>query len=155
MVTLRKISDLPTLMDWRAEVLRCVFGNEPDNGLLAANRSYYREHMADGTHVALVAEIDGKQCGCGGICFSSELPSPDNPTGQCGYIMNVYVRPAYRCQGIAHTIVSRLIEEAKMHDCRKIYLETTHEGRPVYASLGFSEMTDMMKYTDNEKNRNK
>ncbi|MDE6417008.1 MAG: GNAT family N-acetyltransferase, partial [Duncaniella sp.] len=142
----------PTLLEWREEVLRCVFDLEPDKKLLDANRVYYREHIADGTHVAIIAENDGEQCGCGGVCFSDELPSPDNPTGRCGYIMNVYVRPVFRRQGIAYKIVSRLIEEAKNHDCIKIYLESTHDGRPVYASSGFKEMNDMMKYDPNYEN---
>ena len=38
-VELRKISDLQTLMDWRAEVIRNVFSEEPDSFLLEANRN--------------------------------------------------------------------------------------------------------------------
>lgn len=42
------------------------------------------------------------------------------------------------------------MDEAKKRGCGKIYLETTAEGRPVYKSLGFREMADMMKYYDTE-----
>lgn len=35
---------------------------------------------------------------------------------------------AFRNHGMAHHIVSRLIEEAKRLGCDKIYLETTAEG---------------------------
>ncbi|MDE5874295.1 MAG: GNAT family N-acetyltransferase [Muribaculaceae bacterium] len=104
----------------------------------------------DRTHVAFVAVYKGDDCGCGGICYSDELPSPDNPSGKCAYLMNIYVREAFRKHGIAHKIVSRLIEEAKTHGCGKIYLETTADGKPVYASLGFRDMADMMKYYDTE-----
>ena len=62
--------------------------------------------------------------------------------------MNIYVREAFRNHGIAHKLVVRLIEEAKKHNCGKIYLETTADGKPVYTSLGFREMADMMKYYD-------
>ena len=64
--------------------------------------------------------------------------------------MNIYVRKQFRNHGIAHAIVGRLIEEAKKRGCGKIYLETTEEGKPVYASLGFRDMPDMMKYYDTE-----
>ena len=146
MITLRQISDIPTLMDWRAEVIRNVFGEEADLVLLEANRRYYLRHIPDDSHIAFVASYRGVECGCGAICLSDELPSPDNPSGRCAYLMNIYVREAFRNHGIAHKIVSRLVEEAKKRDCGKIYLETTADGKPVYASLGFREMTDMMKY---------
>ncbi|MDE6702110.1 MAG: GNAT family N-acetyltransferase [Muribaculaceae bacterium] len=146
MVTLREIKALPTLMRWRIEVIRNVFGQEPNPRLLVANRRYYRTHIADNSHLAFVAENDGEERGCGAVCFSDELPSPDNPTGRCAYLMNIYVREAFRNKGIAHCIVRRLIEEAKKRECGKIYLETTADGKPVYTSLGFKEMQDMMKY---------
>ena len=43
-------------------------------------------------------------------------------------------------------IVDRLIEEARKNECDKIYLETTSQGKSLYLSMGFSEMTGMMIY---------
>lgn len=145
-IELKQIMVLPTLMYWRAEVIRNVFGIEPSKRLLVANRQYYRRHIADGTHVAFVAECDGRDCGCGAVCFSEELPSPDNPTGKCAYIMNIYVREPFRDRGIAHKIVARLVEEAKRRECGKIYLETTAAGESLYLTSGFVPMPAMMKY---------
>ena len=116
--------------------------------LLEANRQYYLRHIPDGSHIALVASFDRVERGCGAICLSEELPSSDNTSGKCAYLMNIYVREAFRKQGIAHEIVLRLIEVAKKHNCGKIFLETTADGKPVYTSLGFREMADMMKYYD-------
>ena len=150
MIVLRKITDTPTLMSWRAEVIRNVFGEEPGADLLEANQDYYRQHVPYQTHVAFVASYNCVDCGCGAICLTDELPSPDNPSGRCAYLMNIYVREAFRNKGIAHKIVSQLINEAKNLNCGKIYLETTPAGKPVYTSLGFHDMADMMKYYDTE-----
>lgn len=133
-------------MRWRSEVLANVFGSVPDKRLLVANRRYYRTHIDNGTHIAFVAEYDKEECGCGGICLYDELPSPDNPTGRCAYLMNIYVRKAFRNKGIAHNIVSRLVDEAKKLGCGKVYLETTTDGKTLYLSSGFKDMPDMMKY---------
>ncbi len=133
-------------MSWRKEVIEHVFGVKPDETLLVANRRFYEKHIADDTHFALVVECDGEDCGCGAVCLTEELPSPDNPSGRCAYLMNIYVRESFRNHGIAHKIVSRLIDEAKRRDCGKIYLETTDAGRPVYQSLGFRDLPDIMKY---------
>ena len=147
---LREISELTSLMRWRTEVLEHVFGQTTDKHLLDSNRRYYLRHINDGSHIAIVATVDGTDCGCGSVCFSEELPSPDNPAGNCAYLMNIYVREPFRNKGIAHRIVSHLIDKAKDRGCEKIYLETTSDGKPVYTSLGFREMPDMMKYYDTE-----
>lgn len=151
MIMLRQITALPTLMLWRTEVIRNVFGVEPHPRLLVANRQYYRKHIADSTHLAFVAEDDGEQYGCGAVCFTEELPSPDNPSGHCAYIMNIYVREPFRNKGIAHLIIQHLVDEARERNCGKIYLETTSDGKSLYLSSGFVEMPDMMKY-DGQKN---
>lgn len=150
MIELKEIKAMPTLMRWREEVISNVFGQKPDKRLLVANRQYYLKHIDDGTHLAFVATIDGEDAGCGAICITEELPSSDNPSGQCAYLMNIYVRETFRNQGVAHHIVSRLIEEAQRLGCDKIYLETTADGKLVYTSLGFKDMPDMMKYYGTE-----
>ena len=52
--------------------------------------------MVDGTHMAFVATVYAEDAGCGGICISDGLPSPDNPSGRCTYLMNIYVLEAFR-----------------------------------------------------------
>lgn len=141
---IRKINILDELMAWRKEVIANVFGAIADEALLNANLQYYKAHISDGSHVAVVASCEAIDCGCGALCFSEELPSPDNPGGKCAYLMNIYVREAYRNKGIAHKIIRYLLEIALERRCDKIYLETTDEARPVYHSLGFRDMPDMM-----------
>lgn len=142
----REVKDMPTLLAWRKEVIRHVFGEEPSSSLMLTNEKYYESHIADGSHLAVVATgEDGEEMGCGSICFDDELPSPDNPSGRCAYLMNIYVREPFRSHGVGHAIVSFLIERARERDCGKIYLETTADGRPLYTSLGFKDMADMMK----------
>lgn len=148
-VTIKEITALSTLMRWREEVIESVFGEKPSKRLLVANRQYYRCHIADGSHIAVVAETDdGCGVGCGAICLTDELPSPDNPSGHCAYLMNIYVRQEYRRRGVARSIVERLVAKARELGCDKIYLETTDAGRPLYKSIGFEELPGIMKYAD-------
>ena len=147
---IREVTTIPTLMHWRREVIENVFGVEPSKRLLVANRQYYRQNIAEGRHIAIVAEMDGADVGCGAICLSEELPSPDNPTGRCAFLMNIYVRDQFRRQGIGRTIVEWLLDKARRLDCGKIYLETTDEARPLYKETGFKDLTGYMKYADNQ-----
>lgn len=144
-VELHRISDVEELMRWRLEVIQSVFGQNADAALSLSNREYYASHIRNGTHVDVVATVDGIDAGCGGVCLYDELPSPDNPTGRCAYLMNIYVRPEFRERGIATSIVKFLIREARSRRCGKVYLETTAVARPLYGAMGFCEMKDMMK----------
>lgn len=147
-LTIKEVTAIPTLMHWRTEVIENVFGQTPSKRLLAANRRYYRQNIADGRHIAIVAATDDTDIGCGAICLSDELPSADNPSGKCAYLMNIYVRKDYRRRGAAHAIVRWLVDKARMLGCDKIYLETTDCARPIYSNIGFNDLPGMMKYED-------
>ena len=147
-VNMREVIVIPTLMHWRKEVIENVFGVVPSKELMAANRMYYMKHIADGSHIAIVAEIDDQDVGCGAICLSDELPSPDNPSGRCAYLMNIYVLKEYRGHGVGHSIVCWLVEKAQQLGCDKIYLETTDGARSLYKDIGFKELPGIMKYAD-------
>lgn len=145
---IRPLTDIERLMSWRRKVLGAVFGIIPSDDLMSANREYYLTHIADGSHIAVVAKIGETEAGCGAICLSDELPSPDNPSGRCAYLMNIYVKPRHRSQGIGHTIVKHLVETARRLGCDKIYLETTDQARSLYSGTGFLELKGILKYAD-------
>lgn len=146
MIELRIEKNIETLMNWRKEVISNVFDMVPTNALLEANRNYYMQHIPDGSHRAFVASCNGEDVGVGAICLSEELPSPDNPSGKCAYLMNVYVREQYRNHGIAMKIINHLVNLANAHGCGKIYLESTDMAKPLYRECGFTDMENMLKY---------
>ncbi len=142
-----ELDDLDLLVQWRMEVLHEVFPAKDYKfpaGLEEENRSYYKRSLSDGTHIACFAIINGKIEGCGGMCLYQEMPSPDNPNGNCAYIMNIYCRPAFRNHQVGETVVRWLIGQAKDRQITKIYLETSESGRKLYEKIGFKDMEDML-----------
>jgi ribosomal protein S18 acetylase RimI-like enzyme len=142
------IKELEELMQWRMKVLHDVFSISDDADTTefeAANRRYYEEQLPQGRHIACFARQGSETVGCGDICIYNEMPSPDNPTGHCAYLMNIYCREIYRHQGIGREIVGWLVNEARKQGITKIYLETSTEGRKLYESMDFKDMADMMK----------
>ena len=138
---IEQIDDIQVMMSWRREVLREVFGELPSEKILEENRHYF----ATNDYVACVAVTsEGDPAGCGAFCLQREMPSPDNPNGRCAYLMNIYVRPRFRNQGVGREIVSWLKDEAKKRNCKKIYLETTPQGRKLYEECGFVDLNNMM-----------
>lgn len=141
------INDLELLLQWRMEVLREVFSlsaAQPAAELAEENRRYYQQELPTEGHIACFAHLNDETVGCGGMCLYREMPSPDNHTGQCVYLMNIYVRQQFRRRGIGGMIVRWLVEQAKARNIQKIYLETSAAGRPLYREIGFEDMRGYM-----------
>ncbi|MCC8064740.1 MAG: GNAT family N-acetyltransferase [Clostridiales bacterium] len=144
-------ADLEALMHWREVVLREVFSipaGEDMTELLAANRAYYCTALEKGEYIACFACAGEETVGCGGVCLYREMPSPDNPGGECGYLMNIYTVPAMRQQGVGKKTVQWLVQEAKRWGAGKVYLESSEQAYPLYRSLGFHDMKGYLKYSE-------
>lgn len=145
-----EITDIDLLMKWRMRVLHEVFAipdNQPAEELEQANRIYYQSALLTDGHIACFACNGEKIVGCGGICFYQEMPSPDNASGQCAYLMNIYTCPEFRGYGVGETVVKWLVGQAVQKNITKIYLETSKPGKKLYKKTGFIDMPDMMKYS--------
>lgn len=131
---------LELLVRTRIEVLRaanlldaCVDMSE----VAAQSETYYREALANGSHTGILAFDGDTFVGAGGVSYYRVMPTFHNPTGHCAYIMNMYVRPAYRRQGIATAMLNLLVTDARRHCAGHIGLEATDMGRPLYEKFGF------------------
>lgn len=157
-IDIRKVEldDIELLIQWRMQVLHEVF-SIPENlsieELERENRRYYQESLSIGNHIACFAYTNEKIVGCGGICLYNEMPSPDNPSGKCAYLMNIYTHPEFRGYGVGEKIVKWLIWQAIQRNISKIYLETSEDGRNLYKKIGFIPMSDMMKLSLSKYNK--
>lgn len=142
-----ELNDIDLLMKWRMKVLHEVFSipdGQTTEELEQANRLYYQSALPAGGHIACFAYKENEVVGCGGICLYQEMPSPDNISGQCAYLMNIYTCPQFRGNGIGELIVKWLVGQAVQRNITKIYLETAKPGRKLYTKTGFLDMPDMM-----------
>ena len=148
-IEIRQLSqdDMPLLLEWRERVLRDVFelpASYDMSELMERNRAFYQQHLADGSHIGGLALRDGQPVGCGAVCLYDEMPSPDNHSGVCAYLMNVYTVPDARHSGVAETVVRWLVAQAQAAGAGKIYLETTEAARHLYQQQGFEPMVDYL-----------
>jgi GNAT superfamily N-acetyltransferase len=146
------MDDLELLLTLRLEVLRDVFelptGTDL-SALEAANLAYYQANLDTDKHVACLAFDPtlgpaAEPLGCGALCLFDEMPSPDNPTGTSGLLMNIYTRPAHRHRGVATAVLQWLLEQANIRDVSRLYLEATPQAAPLYAQAGFTTVPAMM-----------
>ncbi len=144
---LAKVDDLADLVKTRLDFLIDAgnIKNESEKEpLLAANTDFFRSGLADKTFVAWLAVDAGKIAATSGVSFYSLPPSTFQPTGQVAYISNMFTYPQYRKQGIATKLFALTVEEAKKRGCKKIMLNATEMGRPIYEKYGFRDANHEM-----------
>ena len=103
--------------------------------------TFAKEYFADGAGVWL-AEEDGTVVGCIAL---RKLPGKPG----CGEIKRLYVRPAYRGQGIADLLLATLEDYAKRFGYEWLYLDTAADMKAAalfYERKGFSPCE---RYNDN------
>lgn len=77
--------------------------------------------------------------------FSGLYPFPFKPSfRQYGYIWNVFVKSAYRRQGIGRELTNTAINYLRSINCSHAILHASPHGKPVYENLGFVPKNEMI-----------
>lgn len=135
--------DIPRLCQIRKQQL-IDEGAEPGINIDDELALYFSAKLGDNSLVEWLLEENGDIIATAAIVFMEFPPSYTNRTGIKGYIANVYTSPAYRGQGIATSLLGKLICEAKDRGVQIVCLEASKFGKPVYRRFGFSETDDWM-----------
>ena len=143
MIRLARVTEamLPAALDLREACMKEAAGLD---ALPRDFRARTEQYLLEGDQLTLLA-LEGDICaGCGTLCFLRMLPTADHPTGLRVHLMNVYTVPGFRRRGIARTLVTALIGEARRCGATEISLDATAAGRPLYRALGFRESGEAM-----------
>lgn len=142
------LEDVAELVNVRVEFLSEIntLTNEDIIQLRAANNKYFMEAVKEGSYVSFIAFADGQIAGISGITFYKIPPNKKCPNGKAAYISNIYTRREYRGLGIASNLFTRVVNEAKESGCKKIILNATDMGRPLYEKFGFKNTHGDMEY---------
>lgn len=141
------LEDLPIILHHRREMFRAMGYTDPAvlEPLEPLAEQYFQEAFRKGTfHGWLAVDAAGTVVGGGGVADLTLPPGPFAPTPTRPEILNVYVEPAYRRQGIARRLMEVMIDWCRAQGFAFVGLHASDEGRPLYASMG-SEPTPEMK----------
>ncbi|MGA2053229.1 MAG: GNAT family N-acetyltransferase [Opitutales bacterium] len=109
-------------------------------------RAYFLRALSQGEFVAAVAEAAGAIIGLSGIVYDRHPPRVTNPNGILPYLLNVYVVPPRRRQGIATKLIEMLVAHARQAGCTSVSLHVLPGGRGgLYPNLGFKPVDNEMK----------
>ena len=114
--------------------------------LRPALRDYCLRHLADGTFSCWLAETEGRVVGTGAVSLGEKPPWFACPSGRIGLISSLYTDPAFRRQGIAREILTRLAEDARAWGCGVLHITASQAGVPVYREFGFEFNPRFLQY---------
>ncbi|MDU9389913.1 GNAT family N-acetyltransferase [Pseudomonas sp. zfem002] len=109
-------------------------------------RPWLQPRLEDGRYYGFVLEDDGQVAAAIGLMSIDWPPHPAHPQlDQRGYVLNVYVEPAYRRRGLASKLMQLADAEFVRRGLGFAVLHATAAGRPVYAGLGWNATAEMAK----------
>ena len=119
-------------------------GISPSIDIDAELERYFTDKLKDGSLIEWLLVDNETVIATAAIVFMEFPPTYTNKSGIKGYITNMYTAPEYRGQGIATSMLDRLIAEARQRSVHKIWLGASRLGRPVYRKFGFNESSEWM-----------
>lgn len=108
-----------------------------------ATKQYFLNHINKDLFCFGVQK-DGKVVSTAYLCMFSRLPSPENLSGQEGYILNVYTLPQYRKNGCAKVLLEEIICFCETNKIERVWLNASEQGAPVYTACGFTPKSGEM-----------
>ena len=110
------------------------------------NKEYFDTSFANDSFAAWVAVNENEIIATSGLSFSVVPPNATCIDGRVAYIMNIFTLPEYRRQGIATNLFKLILEEAKIRGYKRITLNATSKGKPLYEKFGFKDVIGDMAY---------
>ncbi len=133
--------DIDTLVELRLTYIEYHFGEltvQEKEAMIKQLPGYFRDHI-NRDFIAYLAEDKGKAVSSAYLIIHEKPANPHFITGKTGLFLNVYTNPNYRKQGLATSILKKLIQEARNLQVSYIELNATEAARPIYDKLGFIE----------------
>jgi GNAT superfamily N-acetyltransferase len=102
------------------------------------------ERLRDGRYLGWLVETEGAVVGGGGMWLMDFPPHWHDPQPLRAYLLNFYVVPEFRGQGLAYRLLRTAVEEARQRGIRVVALHASNAGRPIYEKFGFKGTSEMM-----------
>ena len=138
-------ADLDTFIEMRINQLR-EEGATEDIDLAPSLMDYYLRHIADDTFISWLAVDEDKIVGTSGISIVEKPPYFGCPSGRISLLSSMFTDKAYRRQGIARELLSRVVDEARKRGCGTVQITASDMGVMLYSDFGFIKNGNFMQY---------
>ena len=109
-----------------------------------AFRPWLARKLESADYFGWIALADGAPVAGLGMMVLDWPPHPSHPEqDRRGYILNVFVEPEHRGNGIAKALMSMAMNEGRRLGLEYMALHATAMGRPMYEKLGWQQTSEM------------
>ena len=106
---------------------------------------WVRRMIADDRYAGWITRDAERSIASAGLLILDWAPHFLDPAcAQRGYILNVFVEPEYRGQGLAQMLTKECMAEARRRRIGVVALHASEKGRTVYEKLGFTASNEML-----------
>jgi GNAT superfamily N-acetyltransferase len=140
-----RVEDLDTLLRHRIGMYEAMgVGNDTSRKEMAvATARVLPQAFAEGWFRGWLAEVAGKVVAGGGVVVTPWLSHPRDLICRKVTVLNVFTDPQYRRKGIARQLMQTILDWCRHEGFAEVFLHASHEGRPLYESLGFESGNEM------------
>ena len=144
--------DIPQLAIHHRKMFEEIWGKKGE--MIEASKSermeeVYRlkleQQFIDGTCKAWVIENNKSLMASGAITIISYVPTPDDFSHRVAYLHSMYTEKAFRNNRFANRIVERIIEFCKKNGIKRVILNASEAGKPIYERIGFRSAPETMR----------
>jgi len=96
-------------------------------------------------HVWVVRKNDGEVVASGGVSIISMVPVPSDYSYKVAYIHSIFTENKFRNNGLAKRIMDEILQFCKLHGIKRLILNASEAGRPLYEKIGFESATNSMR----------
>lgn len=112
----------------------------------APGREWLAQRLASGHYFGFIAQNGDTPIGGVGLLEMDWPPHFFHPQqARRGYVLNVYVDPAFRGRGCARSLMAAAEDEFQRRDVQYVALHASDAGRPLYERMGWDTTNEMSK----------
>lgn len=145
-------NDIPTLVTHHHKMFKEIWefrGLEIiDQKMEDMDKAYtekLHKEIGNGECIAWVIKNDDKIVASGAVSFVSMVPTPDDSSAMVAYVHSIYTDHENRNKGYCRQIVMTAIKHCKSKGVKRMILNASEEGRPIYEDIGFKLSENSMR----------
>jgi GNAT superfamily N-acetyltransferase len=105
---------------------------------------WVRPRLSDGSYVGWLVEEDGRVAAGAGMWLMDFPPHWMDAEPLRAYLLNFYVDPAFRGQGLAYELLTTAVNDARRRGIKVVSLHASKFGKPLYERNGFESTNEMI-----------
>jgi ribosomal protein S18 acetylase RimI-like enzyme len=105
---------------------------------------WVKTKLEDGSYVGWLTSEGGRVVAGAGLWLMDFPPHWMDAEPVRAYLLNFYVDPEFRGNGLAHALLKTTVAEAKRRGIKVVSLHASKYGKPLYERNGFELSNEMM-----------